>query len=142
MKANAAGRVAEPIKPLIILPAISKGNKSNISIKPCFASSSGVISAIKEMAYPVSPIIAMFLLPKMSDALPQEALVKAHATAEIAKIVDVCTSDKPRSLANGGTRTKAKDWPRPTENKPIFNQIFEPEKILGNGSDSNFIFNF
>ena len=49
-KANAAGRVAEPIKPLINLPAISNGNNSKTSIKPCLASSNGVIKAIREMA--------------------------------------------------------------------------------------------
>ena len=58
----------------------------------------------------------------LPDALPQDALVIAQATAEIAKIVDVCISDKPRSLASGGTSTKANDWPKPTENRPNFSQ--------------------
>ena len=47
----------------------------------------------------------------------------AQATAEIEKIVDVSITDKPKSLANGGTKTNAKDWPKPTENKPNFNQL-------------------
>jgi hypothetical protein len=75
-----------------------------------------------EIEYPIKPITAIFLLPKLSDALPQDALVMAQATAEIAKIVDVCISDKPRSLASGGTSTKANDCPRPTENRPNFSQ--------------------
>jgi hypothetical protein len=62
-------------------------------------------------------------LPNLSDALPQEALVNAQATAEIEKIVEVSITDKPKSLANGGTKTKAKDWPKPTENNPNFNQV-------------------
>ena len=65
---------------------------------------------------------AIFLLPYLSDILPQEELVTAHATAEIEKINDVSTTDKPKSLANGGTKTNAKDWPRPTENKPNLSQ--------------------
>jgi len=74
--------------------------------------------------------MAIFRLPKLSDALPQVALVIAHATAEIANTVEVWTSVKPRSLAKGGTNTNANDCPRPTENRPIFNQEFEPEKLL------------
>ena len=66
---------------------------------------------------------AIFRLPYLSDALPQEALVIAQATAEIEKIVDVSTTDKPKSLAKGGTKTKAKDCPMPTANKPNFNQV-------------------
>jgi len=65
----------------------------------------------------------MLRLPYLSDALPQDALVIAHATAEIENIVDVSTTDKPKSLARGGTKTKANDCPRPTENKPNFNQV-------------------
>lgn len=65
---------------------------------------------------------AIFLLPYLSDILPHEELVTAHATAEIEKINDVSTTDKPKSLANGGTKTNAKDWPRPTENKPNLSQ--------------------
>ena len=65
----------------------------------------------------------MLRLPYLSDALPQDALVIAHATAEIEKIVDVSITDKPKSLAKGGTKTKAKDWPKPTANKPNFNQV-------------------
>jgi len=68
-----------------------------------------MFNAIMEIEYPIKPITAIFLLPKLSDALPQDALVMAQATAEIAKIVDVCISDKPRSLASGGTSTKAND---------------------------------
>ena len=50
----------------------------------------------------------------LSNALPQDALVIAHATAEIEKIVDVSITDKPKSLANGGTKTNAKiDLNRP-----------------------------
>ena len=52
---------------------------------------------------------AIFLLPYLSDTLPHEELVIAHATAEIEKINDVSTTDKPKSLANGGTKTNAKD---------------------------------
>ena len=48
---------------------------------------------------------AIFLLPYLSDTLPHEELVIAHATAEIEKINDVSTTDKPKSLANGGTKT-------------------------------------
>ena len=64
----------------------------------------------------------MLRRPYLSEALPQDALVIAQATAEIEKIVDVSMTDKPKSLANGGTKTKAKDWPSPTANKPNFNQ--------------------
>ncbi len=67
-------------------------------------------------------MIAIFLRPYRSDALPQDALVTAQAIAEIAKIEDVSITERPRSLAKGGTNTKANDWPRPTENKPNFNQ--------------------
>ena len=66
---------------------------------------------------------AILRLPYLSEALPHDALVSAQATAEIEKIVDVSITDKPRSLANGGTKTKAKDWPKPTANKPNFNQV-------------------
>ena len=65
---------------------------------------------------------AIFLLPYLSDILPQEELVTAHATAEIEKINDFSTTDKPKSLANGGTKTNAKDCPRPTENRPNLSQ--------------------
>ena len=68
-----------------------------------------MIKAIIETEYPISPITAIFRLPNLSDALPQDALVIAHATAEIEKIVDVSITDKPKSLARGGTNTKAKD---------------------------------
>ena len=44
---------------------------------------------------------AILRLPYLSDALPQDALVMAQATAEIEKIVDVSMTDKPKSLANG-----------------------------------------
>ena len=70
----------------------------------------------------MSPITAMFLLPNLSEALPHEALVTAHAIAEIEKIVDVSMTDRPRSLAKGGTNTNANDWPKPTANNPNFNQ--------------------
>ena len=66
---------------------------------------------------------AILRLPYLSEALPHDALVSAQATAEIENIVDVSITDKPKSLANGGTKTKAKDWPRPTANKPNFNQV-------------------
>ena len=66
---------------------------------------------------------AILRLPYLSDALPQDALVMAQATAEIEKIVDVSMTDKPKSLAKGGTSTKAKDWPKPTANKPNFSQV-------------------
>ena len=52
---------------------------------------------------------AIFLLPYLSEALPHEALVTAHAIAETEKMVDVSMTDRPRSLANGGTNTNAKD---------------------------------
>ena len=65
----------------------------------------------------------MLRLPYLSDALPHDALVIAHATAEIENIIDVSTTDRPKSLAKGGTKTKANDCPRPTENKPNFNQV-------------------
>ena len=52
---------------------------------------------------------AILRLPYLSDALPQDALVIAQATAEIEKIADVSITDKPKSLANGGTKTNAKD---------------------------------
>ena len=52
---------------------------------------------------------AIFLLPYLSEALPHEALVTAQAIAEIEKIVEVSITDNPRSRANGGTRTNAKD---------------------------------
>tara|TARA_B110000211_G_C13728448_1_gene399196 strand:- start:398 stop:562 length:165 start_codon:yes stop_codon:yes gene_type:complete len=54
-------------------------------------------------------MIAIFLRPYLSDALPQDALVTAQAIAEIAKIEDVSITDRPRSLAKGGTNTKAND---------------------------------
>ena len=62
-----------------------------------------------EIEYPIRPIVAIFLLPYLSDALPHDALVKAHAIAETAKILDVSTTLNPRSRANGGTSTNAKD---------------------------------
>lgn len=58
----------------------------------------------------------------MSLALPHVADVNAQAIAEIEKIMEVCTSESPKSLASGGIKTNAKDWPRPTENKPNFSQ--------------------
>ena len=67
-------------------------------------------------------MIAIFLLPYLSEALPHEALVTAQAIAEIEKIVEVSITDSPRSRANGGTRTNAKDCPKPTENNPNFSQ--------------------
>ena len=51
---------------------------------------------------------AMLRLPCLSDALPQDALVSAQATAEIEKIVDVSITDKPRSLAKGEPKQKQK----------------------------------
>ena len=82
--------------------------------------------AIKDIEYPTSPRIAIFLLPYLSLVLPQNALVVAHAKADIAKIEEVCISLKPKSLARGGTRTKTNDWPRPTVKRPNFNHE-EPE---------------
>lgn len=52
---------------------------------------------------------AILRLPYLSDALPHEELVTAHATAEIENIVDVSMTDNPKSLAKGGTKTNAKD---------------------------------
>ena len=60
--------------------------------------------------------------PYLSLALPQDALVKAHAIADIANMRDVCTSVSPKSRANGGTITKTNDWPKPTVNKPNLSQ--------------------
>ena len=51
----------------------------------------------------------MLRRPYLSEALPHDALVIAQATAEIEKIVDVSMTDKPKSLAKGGTKTNAKD---------------------------------
>mgnify|MGYP005720961231 CR=1 FL=1 len=75
------------------------------------------------------PNIAIFLLPYLSLNLPHEALVNAHANAEIAKIKDVWNSDRPRSRASGGTITKTNDWPKPTENKPILIHNY-PERVI------------
>ena len=87
--ANDAGLVAEPSKPFINLPKINAGN-NNVKFKIFFsAKNNGVIRAIKETAYPIKPRIAIFLRPYLSLALPQKALVKAHAIADIAKIDDV-----------------------------------------------------
>ena len=60
---------------------------------------------------------------------PKTALVNAHATAEIAKIDEVWISVKPKSLAKGGTKTKTKDWPSPTVNRPNFNHE-EPDRDI------------
>jgi len=68
-----------------------------------------VIKATIDTEYPIRPMIAIFLLPYLSEALPHEALVTAQAIAEIEKIVEVSITDNPRSRANGGTRTNAKD---------------------------------
>ena len=65
---------------------------------------------------------AILRLPYLSDALPHEELVIAQATADIEKIIEVSITDKPKSLANGGTKTNANDCPSPTENKPNFSQ--------------------
>ena len=62
-----------------------------------------------EIEYPIKPITAIFLLPYLSDALPHDVLVMAHATAEIENIMEVSITDRPRSLANGGTNTNAND---------------------------------
>ena len=62
-----------------------------------------------EIEYPIKPITAIFLLPCLSDALPHDVLVMAHATAEIENIMEVSITDRPRSLANGGTNTNAND---------------------------------
>ena len=51
----------------------------------------------------------MCIRDSLSEALPHEALVIAQATAEIEKIVDVSMTDRPKSLAKGGTKTNAKD---------------------------------
>ena len=109
MYAKAAGLVAEPINPLINLPKMSRGNRYTKSKIFCSTRNKGVIRAMIETEQPISPITAIFRLPYLSDALPHEALVIAHATAEIEKIVDVSMTDKPKSLAKGGTSTKAKD---------------------------------
>ena len=76
-----------------------------------------------EIEYPIKPITAIFLLPCLSEALPHDVLVMAHATAEIENIMEVSITDRPRSLANGGTNTNANDWPKPTANNPNFNQL-------------------
>ena len=107
--ANEAGLVAEPTRPFISLPRINAGNKKVICSILRSTKNKGVIKAIKDIAYPSKPNIATFLLPYLSLVLPQNALVEAHAKADIAKIDDVCISDKPRSRANGGTKTNTND---------------------------------
>jgi len=42
--------------------------------------------------------------------------------ADIAKIEEVCISVSPKSLANGGTKTKTNDWPSPTVKRPNLSQ--------------------
>ena len=69
----------------------------------------GVINAIIEIEYPIRPITAIFRLPYLSDALPHDPLVIAQATADIENIVAVSTTDRPKSLAKGGTKTNAND---------------------------------
>ena len=119
--AKDAGLVADPIRPFISLPNIKAGNKRDMFNKFLSARKRGVINAINETEYPRRPKIAILRLPYRSLALPQNALVVAQASAEIANIDDVCISVKPRSRASGGTSTKTKDWPRPTVNRPNFN---------------------
>ena len=87
--ANDAGLVADPTNPLINLPKTNAGNKKLKLSKFCSTKNNGVINAINEIPYPSNPRIAIFLLPYLSLALPQNALVNAHATAEIAKIDEV-----------------------------------------------------
>jgi hypothetical protein len=53
--------------------------------------------------------MAIFLLPYLSLALPQNALVRAQAIAEKANTEDVCMTVSPSSLARGGTNTKTND---------------------------------
>ena len=114
--------MAEPIRPFINLPN-TKAGKSNVTFNKFFsAKKSGVISAINETEYPMSPKIAMFLLPYLSLVLPQNALVDAQARAEIANIEEVWISERPRSLARGGTKTNTKDWPKPTVKRPNLSQ--------------------
>ena len=64
---------------------------------------------MREAAYPTSPRMAIFLLPYLSLALPQNALVRAQAIAEKANTEDVCMTVSPSSLARGGTNTKTND---------------------------------
>ncbi|EJP71957.1 MAG: hypothetical protein NT01SARS_0442 [SAR86 cluster bacterium SAR86A] len=107
--AKDAGLVADPTRPFINLPSTRAGN-SKVTLSKFFcAKKRGVINAIKDIEYPTSPRIAIFLLPYLSLVLPQNALVVAHAKADIAKIEEVCISLKPKSLARGGTRTKTND---------------------------------
>ena len=89
--------------------AIALGCKKLKLSKFRSAKNNGVINAINEIPYPSNPRIAIFLLPYLSLVLPQNALVVAHAKADIAKIEEVCISLKPKSLARGGTRTKTND---------------------------------
>jgi hypothetical protein len=79
--------------------------------------------ANREAEYPISPSIAMLRLPYLSLALPHAALVSAQAIAEKANTSEACISDKPRSLARGGTITKTKDCPNPTVNRPNLSHV-------------------
>ena len=75
---------------IAILGLLGYGISLIALITPLFlAKNNGVINAINEIPYPSNPRIAIFLLPYLSLALPQKALVNAHATAEIAKIDEV-----------------------------------------------------
>jgi hypothetical protein len=49
--------------------------------------------------------------------------------AENAKIEDVWNSDKPNSLARGGTITKTNDCPNPTVKRPNLSQE-EPDLFI------------
>ena len=107
--AKEAGLVAEPNKPFNIRPNTNNGKRNTKSNKFFSTKNNGVIIAINDAEYPRRPRIAIFLLPYLSLALPHAALVKAQPIAENANIEDVCTSDKPNSLARGGTITKTND---------------------------------
>ena len=81
--------MADPTRPFISLPNTRAGN-SKVTLSKFFcAKKRGVINAIKDIEYPTSPRIAIFLLPYLSLILPQNALVVAHAKADIAKIEEL-----------------------------------------------------
>ena len=107
--AKEAGLVADPSKPFNIRPNTNNGKRKTKSNKFFSTKNNGVIIAINDAEYPRRPRIAIFLLPYLSLALPHAALVKAQPMADNANIEDVCTSDKPNSLARGGTITKTND---------------------------------
>ena len=89
----------------------------------------------RDKAKPKRPIRTIFFLPMESLSLPHIGLNNIQAIADDAKINPICNSDKPRSLAAGGTVINTNDWPAPTDIKPAErNQI-----DLGRTSEGLFI---